>query len=153
MLCCIPGWSCDCHLVASVQVVECQSFLHRVLVHCEVLCHGTSVKEQYVFMYALYVEYLLPIMGILLADRQLRFSLFSGQPMTEMLTVIVVLYYLIPWLCGVSYALCLMPSLLQCGLDVFCLMWLSCSRYSPWRSSACPRIWGLCSSFYLGCFA
>ena len=49
----------------------------------------------------------------------------------------------IPWLCGVSYALYLMPSLLQCGLDVFCLMWLSCPRYSPLRSSACLRIWGL----------
>ena len=60
--------------------------------------------------------------------------------MTEMLIVVVVLYYPIPWLCGVSYALCLVPSLLQCSLDVFCLMWLSCPRYCPWRSSAYLRI-------------
>ena len=35
--------------------------------------------------------------------------------MTETLIVVVVLYYPILWLCGVSYALYLLPSLLQCG--------------------------------------
>ena len=30
--------------------------------------------------------------------------------------------FIIPclWLCGIYYALCLLPSLLQCGLEIFC---------------------------------
>ena len=32
--------------------------------------------------------------------------------------------FIIPhlWLCGISYALCLLPSLLQCGLEIILLL-------------------------------
>ena len=70
--------------------------------------------------------------------------------------------FIIPclWLCGVSYALCLLPSLLQCCLVLFsaALPVLMCSAC---RSSACPDVLclmqlslsdelGVCSLFYLG---
>ena len=69
--------------------------------------------------------------------------------------------FIIPclWLCEVSYALCLLPSLLQCCLELFsCQLILVCS---PLRRSAFPDVLclmqlslsedlGFCSLFYLG---
>ena len=68
---------------------------------------GTSVKV-YIGLGILY-----------LACRQLKFTLYSGAVTTKALTVVVI-PYIIPclWLCGISYALCLLPSLLQCCLAV-----------------------------------
>ena len=64
------------------------------------------------------------------------------------------------WLCGVSYALCPLPSVLQCCLEVFSAAQLVL-RCSPWWNSACPLVLCLmqlslsedlsfCSLFYLG---
>ena len=68
--------------------------------------------------------------------------------------------FIIPllWLCGVSYALCLLPGPLQCGLEIILLFVCSLGILS-----ACPIVpclmqlslsedLGVCSPFYLGCF-
>ena len=68
--------------------------------------------------------------------------------------------FIIPclWLCGVSYALDLLPSLLHCCWELFlwsaCMSWCSLLNAaqlvlmcSPFRSSACLSIWASAVSF------
>ena len=77
----------------------------RVLFHCEISHHGTSVKEQnWLFCTSVKVY----IGGLLLLTcRQLKFSLCSGAVTTKVLAIVVVLYYplsLVLW-----SILCIMP--------------------------------------------
>ena len=71
--------------------------------------------------------------------------------------------FIIPFLqlCGVSYALCLLPSLMQCCLNM--ILWLSWSLGIPLMELSClvvpclmqlslSKDFGVCSPFYLGCF-
>ena len=73
--------------------------------------------------------------------------------MTKTLTAVVDLYYPYLCLCGVSYALCLLPGTRSMVLpsDVFCSTLLNVAQlvhmYSPQWSSACPRIWGFAAPF------
>ena len=59
--------------------------------------------------------------------------------MTESLTVVVVLYYPILWLGGVSYALCLLHSLLQYNSGIACLV----SQASDWAAALWEGLSGL----------
>ena len=88
--------------------------------------------------------------GLLLACRQLRFSLLPA--MTRALAVVGGLYYPYHWLCGISYALCLLPSPLQCSLVSSVGVAQLIPRYSANVSQLVQGFRPL-SPFYLGCFA
>ena len=141
------------HCVGSVWSAEHYSVLHRVLFHHEVSHHGTSVKEQNVRVTyqggSCSVPY--PVDNsdsppvVEQSQQGISFSCIS---------------FIIPhlWLCGVSYALCLFPSLLQCEVGDYPVTGLIL------RNSACPQVLslielclsdllGFCSPFYLGYFA
>ena len=61
--------------------------------------------------------------------------------------------FIIPWplLCGVSYALCLLSSLLQCCLEVFSAALPCLGVFSLEKLCLSPDL-GFCSLFYLGYF-
>ena len=84
--------------------------------------------------------------------RQLRFSLYSGAVITKVLAVVLSLLLSSSlWLCGVSYALCLLPSLLRCSGCLLCSASLSSNL--PDHSFACPKFWASAASFIQYIFA
>ena len=81
-----------------------------------------------------------------LTCRQLRFSPYSGAVTTKVLTMVVFLYY--PLSLALWSILCLIPlaqsAAVLTGVSLGQLLILMCS---PFRSSACPRIWAFTVSF------
>ena len=133
--------------VGCVWLAEHCSIPGRVLIYCEVSLHSTSVKEHNVSCDLLILYPVDNSDSLSVVEQSQQGIGFSGIP------------FIIPhlWLCGVSYALCLLPSLLQCGLEIFCHwvdpkeFYLSLGILLMW--SYASLLWGFCSLFYLGCFA
>ena len=119
MACCAPvvvgDWDQCC--VGSVLLAECYSILCRVLFHYEVSLHGTSVKEQNVRVTYQGGSCSVPCP----VDNSDSPSVVEQSQQGVSFSCIL---FIIPclWLCRVSYALCLLPSLLQCRLEVILLL-------------------------------
>ena len=142
-------------------VVEHWSIQCRVLFHCEVLHHDTSVKGYNIGSSVSGYNCWFPTKGYrltgflvsgltLLVDTSDSPSIVSSHNKGAGCSCISWLTLGL-WLCGLSYALCLLPSLLRCCGFLLCCVSLSSNLLDC--SPSCPQFWACAASFIHCIFA